>query len=95
MNTLACILGAPSAPTCATGGQPTFCYCGAGVGPAACSALASAPTGQCTQQEADGLELPASPTIPVLKAFPNQALGAGQANAIINAAAANGCTTCF
>ncbi len=95
LSTLSCILGLPETTTCATEGQPTFCYCGAGVGPAACSALSGTPNGACTQQEADGLELPVAPTIPVLKAFPNQALGSGQANSIINAAAANGCNTCF
>ncbi len=98
LNTLHCILGStPNGPTCATGGQPTFCYCGAGVNQATCSMLTSAapPNGVCLQPETAGLSLPPVPTVPVLKAFLNSSLGSGIANTFFGVAAANNCTTCF
>jgi hypothetical protein len=95
LATLSCILGTPQTTTCATDSVPTFCYCGTGVGPAACSALTSTPSGPCTQPEADGLELSASSTIPILKAYEDVQLGAGMANEILVNAGSNNCLSCF
>jgi hypothetical protein len=101
LNTLRCILGpTPNAPTCATGGIPTYCYCGATNAPAACAALtpANPPNGACAQVEVDGLQLPLLPngaTIDVLKAFEESTLGSGLANLLIVNSASNMCSSCY
>jgi hypothetical protein len=78
---------------CAASLQETSCLCGA-TDPTACLADTATPTGPlydlyaCDFNSTSSMQIQSS-------AFTNQALGAGQANALIQCVAAFGCNSCF